>query len=513
MYSERTMMKTLLVAALVCLLCAGCSGTREALAAFEQDMAGGAYVNAAEAAEAKASKKDEDELMWRLLLGNARSMGGESGEAIAQFDLAEDIFSRNDKTSTFSSALTGVHAMLTSENAFPYNGLGQERIFCCMYKALDYGVQSQFAAARTELNRAADHQENWLFERRKDIEASEKLIRKEQEEAAKKAAEEEAKAAKKAAEEEAKADKKKADKKKADKKKKKDIDRDVNAVCADKGFAEALKENADFDVASSGNVEKLPEAAYSNAYLSHLCGVFRWLNGDGGRNFIRDAARLNPNSRVLKEDLKAVSSGKPPAEDIWIYVEDGLCPYREEFRLDLPVGLLVWNDYIDYVGIALPRLIIRQTGAATYTVTASGKTQDFEHLENIDRLLKTEFDVYLRGAIRREIMRCTIQLASQAALGIAMNSTDNLWARIAIGIGKIAVTSWAVYHNEADVRCWSTLPKRVLVQRVRRPADGQLQIAAGIQTLSLEIPRGNSIVWIRKVAPGSPMVVKTMTFK
>ncbi len=41
----------------------------------------------------------------------------------------------------------------------------------CFYKAVDFAAAGKPEAARTEFNRAAHHQENWLSERRKEIAA------------------------------------------------------------------------------------------------------------------------------------------------------------------------------------------------------------------------------------------------------------------------------------------------------------------------------------------------------
>ena len=461
-------------------LLVGCNPTRKVLEDYERNLRGGSFVAAAEVVESKANKKNGDELLWRLMTGNARLLSGESEKAIEQFDLAEDIFAKNDNASVFSATTREAYSMLSNDMAFAYNGTGQDRIFCCMYKAIDYALHQRNNAARTEFNRAYEHQENWLFERRRDIVAADKALEKDARKYAK--------------------DKNLADDNYGD---------SANLALRNPEFAAKFAKIYGFSPQSSANLRDLAVGEYSNAYLSHLCGVFRWLNGDNGRDFIRDAVRYNGGCSVIQNDLKDASSGKIPTDSVWIFVEDGLCPYREEVRFDLPLGVFGGiGSYVPYVGIALPRLVFRGVGANSYVATAGGQSYPLEVLQNVDVLLQTEFKVYMRGAVRREITRCLVKAASQAALGIAAHNTKDSNARLALYLAQAAVVSWSAATTIADLRCWTGLPKRVLVQRIQRPDDGKIVLTADFQSLAMEVPAGNSIIWIRKVAPESPLVLK-----
>ena len=66
---------------------------------------------------------------------------------------------------------------------------------------------------------------------------------------------------------------------------------------------------------------------------------------------------------------------KANASRVWIYAEDGLCPCREEWRLDLPLGLLPFvGRYVIYAGMALPYLRNRAHGAISWSIAANGAT-------------------------------------------------------------------------------------------------------------------------------------------
>ena len=71
---------------------------------YENHLLVGAYSEAADITQREAERKNNDELMWRLLCGNARMLAADSPSAAEQFDLAEDLFIANDTQSVFASA-------------------------------------------------------------------------------------------------------------------------------------------------------------------------------------------------------------------------------------------------------------------------------------------------------------------------------------------------------------------------------------------------------------------------
>ena len=462
---------------------------KEALVNYENSLVTGNYETAASTAVDYASKGGKEQLLWRLLAGNGYVLQADAAQAIEQFDLAEDVFAANDQQSVFAKGATGAYAMLTNDMAFAYNGLGQDRIFCCLYKAVEYASSGRVDAARTEFNRAGDHQENWLFERRRDIEAADQRLNEE--------------AAKMEKEKEISGN----DNRNAN----------VGTILGDSNFAAQLKEKCGYDPQASGDLDSLPESAYTNVYLSHLCGVFRWINGDGGRNFLRDAARFNAQNPVATEDFRLVESGVVPKNQVWIYIEDGLCPCREEWRLDLPLVLIPYlNRYAAYAGMALPYLVYRDNACQNYYLQTADTRLDFTVLENIDRLIKTEYDVYMRGALKREISRTLIKVGTQVALGIAADNTNNSNSRMALQMAMYGAAAAAAATTSADLRNWVSLPKTVFLQRVTRPANGRIDVVgvsgAMTEVLQLEVPEGNTIVWVRKLAGTSRMVAKVMSF-
>lgn len=481
-------------AAALALACAsGCRTTEDVLRDYEAALVAGNYGAPAEETIALAEKKDGSQLLWQLMAGGALYMADDKARAQAMFDAAEDAMIANDRTSVFARAGGGALAMMTNDKAFDYDGGGQDRVFTCLYKAIDYMTAGNVNAARTELNRAAQHQENWIWERRKDIEAAAERMRRD--------------ASAYAAQNNAQAQ---------------GSDGQVAGVLGNASFAEQVRQKCGFDPVTSGNLDALAPRDYMNAYVEHVTGVFRWIRGDGGQDCLKDVARLRPASSVVARDSSDAGSARRPVDQVWIWAEDGLCPCREEWRLDLPFLFMPFvGDYAPYVGMALPYLRARSGGATSWRVASSdGVVVQMEDVEDVDKLIKTEYDVYMRGAIAREITRTMVKAGVQVALGAAADAADrramrngnstDFWA---LKASQMAVAVWAKSTTAADLRSWTALPKTVKVARVTRPADGRIDVWADGQKIQLTLGSGNSLVFIRKPSPQATPAVKQVTFK
>ncbi len=473
--------------AMVSLLLTGCRSTNSVLWQYESQMGLGNYPSAAESIVATAEKEDGDELLWRLLAGNAYLLAGDLEQTTAQLDRAEDLFADQDSASVLVSGAQQAKSILGNELSFPYRGFGQERLFCCLYKGLAYASQGNVAATRTELNRAAQHQENWLFDRRKEIAAAEEKL----EQAVAAHSEESSEEV--------------------------DPMGQQGIFWGDPSFAQSIQENTGFHLATSGDLSRLATSDYTNVYLNHFCGVFRWLQGDGGREFLRDAAVLSPQTSVLQRDWQEIDGGVRPRNQVWIYVEDGLCAERVEWRLDLPLFLIPeLGRYALYAGMAFPRLVERSAAAEQYWVKTAGGQTPLELLETMDRLVRTEYDVYMRGAIKREIVRTLTKVSAQVALQIAVRNCDDSNARLALKMTQIGVAAWAASTTKADLREWVSLPKVVWVGHIPRPQEGRLVLSARAggqdQDLELVLPEGNSVIWVRKINAALPMTARVLTY-
>lgn len=479
-------LRPIALAALACACAAGCRTTEEVLIDYEKNLSLGNYGGSTEELMELADKKDGSELLWRLMAASTLHLtNSREAEAIRHFDIAESVLQRNDQTSVFAQGGEGALAMMTNDRAFSYDGGGLDRVFTCVYRGIDFLCTGNRDNARVEFNRAAQYQRNWLYDRRKDIDAA---ARKLASDAASYQKQQNAQAA--------------------------DTSGAMNKVMADASFGAQIRENTGFDPATSGRLDALPQSAYVNAYAAHLAGVFRWVNGDNGLDDLKLAAAVKSGNALVARDFAECGQGGKPSNQVWVWVEDGLCPMRKEWRIDLPFILMPYaRRYIMYAGMAFPVLRERAYGATVWNVVAGGSSVSLTELENVDRLVRTEYDVYMRGALTREITRTLVRVGVQVGLGIAADHASDSRTQLALRLSQIGVATWAASCTAADLRSWTALPKRVMAVRLDRPADGVVQVVAGGQTIPVNVPPGNSLVFIRKPAPSAPPVVKTATFR
>ena len=453
----------------------------------------------------------EDTPMWRLMVANAKMLTG-NANAIEEFDNAEDVILKNDR-----NIKNYIKAMSINDKYLAFDPGAQDRVFYSLAKALMYIEKGNYNAGRTELNRMMQYQDFWLKKCRENIAESQKAMSESFQ-----------------------------------------PENDLPEIIAKplNSFKEGAKDvytkllesenvfglilkNTGFDLRNTPEISKLKNKDYQSAYAAHICGVIRMLNNDYGNgiDYFKDAAELKEQSKVITSDLTLATGSTGSRNNIWIYVEDGLCSIRQETRIDLPILLVPFAEkYVKYMGVALPKQVQRSNAYDKYIVA----DKEMEELEDIDRLLKTEYNIYMADAVKRELLRCLLKTLPQIAAGIVKDTTGPALVCSSI---QYAAAAYALASTQADLRTWSVLPKRVMVQRVDKPADGKLVIKADAETFEVKIPQdvacfdckgsgktgegkldcikckgigkfaaSNYIVWIRKVAKNSPFIHKVIAF-
>ena len=290
-----------------------------------------------------AGKNDGSELLWRLMAASTLHFtNGREAEAIAHFDHAERVMQRNDQMSVFAQGGEGALAMMSNDRVFSYDGGGLDRVFTCVYRGIDFLCTGDRENTRVEFNRAATYQRRWLNLRRKDIDAA---ARKMSADAA--ASQRQHGVAVQ------------------------DYSSSVNKAMTDSSFGATIRGQTGFDPATSGRLDALPQSAYVNAYAAHLTGVFRWINGDTDVGDLKLAAAVKPGNPLIARDFAECGQGGRPSNQVWIWAEDGLCPIREEWRVDLPLFLIPYASYfVKHAGMALPVLRARAYGATVWNALA-----------------------------------------------------------------------------------------------------------------------------------------------
>ena len=473
--------KSVVVVLLMCLLATvlcGCRTTAGQLARFEQQLVAGNYAAAASESEKLAQKNGDHQLMWQLNAAHANALAGKREAALDLADAAEAKTIKHDSANGFSQSSATVGAVLTNDMAVAYCASGPEVVYNGILKATQYLQHGDTNACQAELNRTIEWQKEYNHRRGKYIDAMMEEIRKEQGEQGRK----------------------------------------LNS-----SIVQAMKDNKDFSgkypaSSFSPSIEMIAAADYMNSYLLHLDGVFRWLNGlpGLGRNSLKTALELAPNNAAVAQDFAECDQGffarTRPEGQVWVWIESGLCPARAEMTAPILVPVPMPRGGVDLIGatIAMPYLVLRAPGAVNCSVEGT----QAQLLLDFDRLVQRDFEIWLKGAIAREVARVSLRIGTQVGMLIAENNTDDPNARMALQMARLGMMVYSVSSSAADIRSVTALPKQVLAVRVARPANGQLRIALGSEKLNVVLPESsswNTLVFVRKISPMAPAVVHAVS--
>ena len=458
MTKNRLLLSVFAIAALATTV-SGCRSTEAILADYEAKVVVGKFAEAAVEPAAKADEGGKDALCWQLHAAAAERLAGNNDEAVRRFDSAEDLFIDFDNRSGAGQVSGAAVSMMTGDYAMPYSGIGQDRIFTCLYKAIDFGVMGKPAAVRTELNRAMLHQQNWREERSAEIAAAEERTQNDAQAYARSNGVSSPTGSNAVG--------------------------TVSRAFGDAAFSAAIRANAGFDTARDGRIDLLKDDDFANAYLVRVNETFRRYVGD---------------------------SGTKPHDMVTVFVEDGMCPRRTEWRIDLPLVLFPWvGRYVQYAGMALPKLVYRNAAVTAYSVSGAGATYPMIEIQDVDRLVKTEFDVYFRGALTREIIRAVARVGTQVALGAVRDNISDSNTQLALTLVQLGTAAYSYSATDADVRSWTALPKKVYMLDLPRPADGIVTVNCGVEQVRLTVSSGNTLVFVRKTSSAAPSVVKMFT--
>ncbi len=465
------------------------------MAQYADGVASGRTAAVCEAVVERADEVAQSQLMWTLDAASAKSFAGDIPESNRLFDRAEDILEENDKTGTAYRGANQSVSVISDDFALDYDCGGTERMFCNVYKAQNYAAQGSRAAANAELNRALVRQEGWLAVCRDRI-----------------------------AQEQAKID--------ADVKtyvgEQKAFSGNFASVWASAELGNNLYTAYGYDPRKDGRPTFLAERAFMNPYLCHLSGVLKRITmSTGGEAYLKDAARLLPRHPVVTNDFAEAESGRYPQNQVWIYVEDGMCARPEAVKIPFPKDVIPLQTlYAPDAAFYLPRLTPQSASGVDYSVAGG----EFVPLLDVDASLSADFRVRLNGIVAREVAKRVAQVGTEIAAGMIRDGAVGVAAYkqakgkkkdaqtaavVAAGsaLVNLGMKAWNAATQTVDVRCWSALPQRVLVTRVARPADGKVVVVAGAETLTVPVEEGNAIIWIRKPSQAAPAVVRTFSVR
>jgi len=377
------------------------------------------------------------------------------------FDEAEEIIKHHNEKLLASKAVSTVGATLVNDSMLKYSGYEFDGVMVNTYKALNLWIDGD-ADARVEFNRAVERQDRAKERFKKLIAKNKAELKAQQAQQTKKYGQ---------------------------------SGPDIQKNLSNQDTQDTVYSNLpDFEA----------YADFTNPFTLYAAGLYFMSQGDLSKaeNLLKEAHGIDQSVRVLKNDFKDLENrfDVPQTEKyVWVFLENGLGPELEQFRVDLPLFLLT-ND-VKYTGIALPRIKLRDQAYSHLTVQSGDLLAKTEIVASMDRVVQTEFKkrypMILSRAIASTLIKTYAQHLAQQELGD--------W-------GGIAVALYQAATNSADTRMWTALPKNFQVARVPAPKDGQLTLAfPNGSNQAVQLKSGQSaLVYVKAVTSTVPPLIKVM---
>lgn len=357
-------------------------------------------------------------VLEHLEAGEAWRLSGRVDRALAHFDAAETSLAGVDNQGAVEAGGRQAGAVLLNDTMLTYRPSPAEAVLINYYKAISFMSMRDRDNARVELNRADDRI-------RRAVEHYEKELSVAKEEAEKAGS--------------------------------------AKAVAADAGMNSLID-------------SKFPEMSQWQPYQGFVVPAASYLQGlylarSSDRSDVQKARDTMgrvvgvTGSAVASRDLDELRAGQlcPGNNCVWVIAECGQGPQLVERRFDLP---LPTKEGLITLSMALPTLESRlQSAEGACQVSSEGRSLELSELSTMDRVVQTEFSKRFPAIVTRSIASATVK-------GIAQHQLNKKAGALAGLIGNIA----AAASTAADTRMWRSLPGRIMIARLERPADGTMTV-------------------------------------
>ena len=390
-------------------------------------------------------KSDIDSLLWELYLGQSQFFNNDFNGSIRTFDEAETRMKYHRESILATSIAQGIKSTLTNDNIRPYIGNAYDGIMLNTYKALAYLQKKDYSSARVEFNRALDRQRRAKEFFYASVQKEQEALNKEQ------------------------------------------ADNNTSAP-----VPESVQESEYQGVINRHYPEMNLYKVYPdfvNPMTNYLSALFALANSDSSKAefLLKQTAAMLPDNMAVQSEYQELAQTQSE-ENIWLIYEEGLAPVLDEMRVDFPAW--IFTNQVNYVSIALPRMIERQ-GALDYLSIRDGNetlTQT-QLLSSMERVMQTEFKKHYPRIMKRAVMSSISKAVMQ---NVANDSNNNLAAFV--------TTVYAIVSTQADTRIWTALPKNFHLAKFKKEERQSIDIYTPynqkIASLDL-IPAKHTLIYVK----------------
>lgn len=455
------------IAMLACVAAAGAGGCqrglRETMASIDTSYAAGQYAQAstiASGAAADSQGDEQDRLVYWMAAGHMAQAAGDLEASRRWFGMAYEQVRPYLDTKAEATVSEAVATTAVNQTVRIYRGTPPERIMLCGLQSVNCLAEGNLDAARLELNRARDFQQDAVARFQQEVAAEQSAAQ--------------------------------------DSWKKEGWDPAIAGGTVDQVRAQQ---------GQLANIRGY--ASFGNPFVSYMRAVFLIAaSGEPGdrqnaRADLKSVQEMVPGIVAAEEDIALIDANAPAGRMpvTWVFFLTGLAPRYDEFRLDIPIPV----GQVNYVSAAFPVLKTRNDYVDAIEAPGADGISRIRsvQLADLDAVVTEEFNARLPAIVTQEIISSAAKAAATWAASQAAYSQD-FYAGLAVQVAGIA---YQAASTAADLRCWSTMPKQVGLLRVPTPASGALEIrrasGAPLCTLSL-VPDAPNIVFVTLPSSGAP---------
>lgn len=430
---------------------AGCRSYTERVADYRAAYSVGDVTTAgqiiSEMVQEEATDDGESEALLVLLeAGSLFRTAGRLEQSQTCFNRAEHIYDRWQQRARFSVSREGV-SLFTNPATLPYRGAGADVVMLNTYQALNTLERGDIAGARQPLVRLLNHQKEVVADN------AERIAK-------------------------------------------------TKAACEKSEYQTAIRnttQHATTQSASNAMLAALPDTRgyelYVNPFSTYLYAFYHLYAGvdaadrEMGRHSMLRALSMAPNNAAVQFDAALAERGATLPDGVYLFHETGLAPYREEFKLTLPIWA---GDTISLITFAVPTLKEDANAAAFATLQGGAQTATAQLVCDMDAVITQEYKNDYPGILTRAIASATAKaVAAYTANYAAQQSGDGL-----VQLGTLLSTFfYQVATNVADTRSWVSLPKRIGLARIDYPADHVVKVQwSGATIAPITLPKRG--VWV-----------------
>lgn len=410
-----------------------------------------------------------DKILYLMERGRLAQMLGDFEASKISFDAAIQAIKDNDEMAVISAREAGSQfaAILVNDNAIAYKGDGFERVLLRHFQALNYLALGDLEGAGVEVRNASFEQEQALIRHEKEVD-------------------------------------------------------DVKAAAEEKQVTAPL-EDPNITLAFAGMDEAAGKVknSFQNAYTFYVCGIIREMLKEPNGAYIdyKKALEIFPDNTYLQKDvirlakalemtddlerlttrypsisIESLYSSKTDGELI-VFFEDGLVPQKEGIIIPIPVagGLSA---------VAFPIYNIKWKDPQPLMVSSDGNpVGQSEPICFVGALAVKALKEKIPTMVLRQVIRFTVK-------GAATKAAQDLYG----ALGSLAASVYNVLSEQADTRCWISVPENAQVLRTYLP-EGRHTLSlrqnetGAFTTAPVDIQAGQKTI-LRVIRIGNRLVVQ-----